>query len=474
MINNYLVEQIKGNFLYKPTLEQENAVKIIAGFLFSTSPISVLLLKGYAGTGKTSLISAVVKTLEQTKQKTILLAPTGRAAKILSYYSNHQSYTIHKKIYRQDSFSNDLDNFNLNVNLLSNTIFIVDEASMISNDSLCGNCFGSGRLLEDLIKYIYNGKNCRLILIGDDAQLPPIGEYYSPALSNITLEEYGLNVTEITLTDVVRQMHESGILYNATKLRELIKQEEFYEFPKIRFSNFKEIKKINGSDLIEKISDCYGKDGNEETIVICRSNKRASIYNRGIRNSILYREDELNNGDVVMIAKNNYFWSKDCKEIDFIANGDIGIVRRVRNITEMYGLRFANVTITFPDYDNIELDTKVILDTLHSDTPSLSKEQNDKLFYSIMEDYSDITAKKEKLKRIKEDEYYNALQIKYAYAITGHKAQGGQWKNVFIDQGYMTEENLTPDYFRWLYTAITRATDMLFLVNWREEQTELS
>lgn len=472
MLNNDLSQQIKRNFSYKPTEEQEKAVKSFADFLLSPSGDSVFLLKGYAGTGKTTLTAALVRTLDQLHWKTVLLAPTGRAAKVFSSYAGHPAFTIHKKIYRQKVFSNEMDNFTANPNLYRNALFIVDEASMIANEGLSGGHFGSGRLLDDLIQYVYNGMGCRLMLVGDTAQLPPIGEEESPALSVAMLQGYGLEVTECELTEVVRQSVTSGILWNATSLRARIVEEDFFEYPQVKCKGFSDICRLPGNELIEAINDCYDHVGLDETIVICRSNKRASLYNKGIRNSILFREDELNGGDVLMIAKNNYFWGADCKELDFIANGDVAVVRRVRRVREMYGFRFADVLLAFPDYDDLEVEVKILLDTLHSDSPSLSKEENDRLFYTILEDYADLPTKRERMKKMKEDPYYNALQVKYAYAVTCHKAQGGQWKRVFLDQGYMTEEMLSPDYFRWLYTAFTRATEKLYLVNWPENQVE--
>ena len=472
MINTYLGQQIKTNFPYKPTFEQENVVKILADFLFARKSDVLFLLKGYAGTGKTSLIGALVKTLDQLEQKCVLLAPTGRAAKVFAHYAGHPAFTIHKKIYRQRSFSNELDNFSMNDNLHQHTLFIVDEASMIANDGLSGSMFGSGRLLDDLIQYVYSGQGCRLMLIGDTAQLPPVGEEESPALSAEALKGYGLEVYEGMLTEVVRQLQDSGILWNATELRRCIVEEDFYTLPPIRVEGFPDIKVIPGNELIEAITDSYDQVGMDETIVVCRSNKRANIYNKGIRNTILYREEELETGDLLMVAKNNYFWSEGCKEIDFIANGDIAVVRRVRREREMYGFRFADVVLRFPDYNDMELEVKLLLDTLHTETPALPKEMNDKLFYSVLEDYADITVKRERMKKMKADPHYNALQVKYAYAVTCHKAQGGQWKRVFLDQGYMTEDMLSPDYFRWLYTAFTRATETLYLVNWPKEQTE--
>lgn len=472
MLNNDLSQQIKRNFFYKPTGEQEITIESFVNFLFSPKTDAIFLLKGYAGTGKTTLISALVKTLDQLKQKCVLLAPTGRAAKVFSHYAGHQAYTIHRKIYRQRTFSNELDNFVMNANLHQHTLFIVDEASMIANEGLSGGMFGTGRLLDDLIHYVYAGQGCRLMLIGDTAQLPPVGEEESPALSASMLEGYGLEVTEHCLTQVVRQEQDSGILYNATSLRQYIAEEEYFSLPRIKADGFPDIRIISGGELIDTINECYDKAGMDETMIICRSNKRANLYNKGIRNTILYREDELNTGDLLMVAKNNYYWGADCKEMDFIANGDIAVVRRVRRTHEMYGFRFADVTLCFPDYNDLELDVKILLDTLHSDAPALTREESNRLFQAVQEDYGDITVKRERMKKIKEDTWYNALQVKYAYAVTCHKAQGGQWQRVFVDQGYMTEEMLTPDYYRWLYTAFTRATEVLYLVNWPEEQTE--
>lgn len=472
MLNNDLSQQIKRNFFYKPTGEQEITIESFVNFLFSPKTDAIFLLKGYAGTGKTTLISALVNTLDQLKQKCVLLAPTGRAAKVFSHYAGHPAYTIHRKIYRQRTFSNELDNFVMNANLHQHTLFIVDEASMIANEGLSGGMFGTGRLLDDLIHYVYAGQGCRLMLIGDTAQLPPIGEEESPALSASMLEGYGLEVTEHCLTQVVRQEQDSGILYNATSLRQYIAEEEYFSLPRIKADGFPDIRIISGGELIDTINECYDKAGMDETMIICRSNKRANLYNKGIRNTILYREDELNTGDLLMVAKNNYYWGADCKEMDFIANGDIAVVRRVRRTHEMYGFRFADVTLCFPDYNDLELDVKILLDTLHSDAPALTREESDRLFQAVQEDYGDITVKRERMKKIKKDTWYNALQVKYAYAVTCHKAQGGQWQRVFVDQGYMTEEMLTPDYYRWLYTAFTRATEVLYLVNWPEEQTE--
>jgi len=471
MINNYLTQQIKENFPYKPTIEQENVINSLSGFLLNRSSDTAYILRGYAGTGKTSLIGALVKTMDKLGQKVMLLAPTGRAAKVFSAYAGHSAFTIHKKIYRQRSFSNDTDNFTINENLNTHTLFIVDEASMISNDGISGTMFGTGRLLDDLVQFVYSGTGCRLLLMGDTAQLPPVGEPEGPALSAEAIKGYGLHVEESTLTQVVRQEGDSGILWNATQLRQLITQDDpFASLPKVKLTGFKDVKSVPGAELIDTINECYERDGMEESIIICRSNKRANMYNNGIRNSILDKEEELSSGDILMIAKNNYFWTEKIKEIDFIANGDIAVVRRVRRTKELFGFRFAEVLLTLPDYDDFELEVNLLLDTLHSDSPALPKADNDRLFYSVLEDYADISNKRDRMKKMKADPFYNALQVKYAYAITCHKAQGGQWKNVFIDQGYMKDEYLTPDYLRWLYTAFTRATGHLYLVNYPQEQ----
>jgi exodeoxyribonuclease-5 len=453
------------------------------------------LLKGYAGTGKTSLISALVKTLLQLKQPVMLLAPTGRAAKVFSSYANAPAYTIHKRIYRQKSIV-DMDNFQTNINLHMHTLFIVDEASMISNEGLSGSMFGTGRLLDDLMQYVYSCEGCRLILVGDTAQLPPVGEEESPALSRYVLEGYNVDVTEVHLTEVVRQEQESGILWNATHLRQLMQDELYYDFPRLR-TDFPDVCVMPGDELIEALEDSYHRCGMDQTIVVTRSNKRANIFNNGIRARILDYEEELSGNDLVMVAKNNYFWTEQsgnaqCSKpndqnpmvngqwsmvnvqcsMPFIANGDVAVVRRFRNERQLYGFRFADATLRFPDYDNIELDVTVLLDTLQSEAPALTRQQQEQLFNAVWEDYPEIRDKRERMKRLRQDPYYNALQIKYAYAVTCHKAQGGQWQHVYIDQGYITEDMLSPDYFRWLYTALTRATEKVFLVNWPKEQME--
>lgn len=473
MINSYLSSQIRQNFPYNPTKDQLFALNALSDFLLSTDTNTLFLMKGYAGTGKTSLVGVLVKTMADLQQKSILLAPTGRAAKVFSNYAGQKAFTIHKKIYRQKAFSNEPTGFLPTDNLHKDTIFIVDEASMIANDGVDSFIFGTGRLLDDLIQYVYSGENCRLILMGDVAQLPPVSQTESPALNPDILKGYNLNVTEIALTQVVRQEGDSGILFNATRLRDALRNNEVEIFPKLKLKGFSDFRKIGGEDLIEEISAAYSRDGIEDTIIITRSNKRATIYNNGIRNRILYREEELSSGDRLMVAKNNYFWTTGCKEMDFIANGEIIQVLRVRRTTEMYGFRFADVSVRFQDYD-LEMDVKILLDTLQTDSPALPKELNDKLFYTILEDYSDIPTKAGKMKKMKVDPYYNVLQVKYAYAVTCHKAQGGQWMNVFLDIGYITEEMLGEDFYRWLYTAITRATHRLYLINLPDEFEDFS
>lgn len=468
MINSLLNTQILHNFPYKPTNDQFLLVRAFVDFLFLREDDSVLLIRGYAGTGKSSVVGALVKTLTQLEQKTVLLAPTGRAAKVFSGYTDRKAFTIHKKIYRQKAFSPEFSGFTPVDNLHKDTLFIVDEASMIANQSIDTSGFGNGRLLEDLIQYVYSGENCRLVLMGDEAQLPPVMLTESPALNPDVLSGYHLNVRQVMLTQVVRQNQESGIFFNATSLRESLRRQTVDIFPKLCLERFADFRGIDGSQLIEEIATAYSRDGTEETMVIVRSNKQANMYNNGIRNRILYREEELSAGDRLLVAKNNYFWTGDDKDMDFIANGDIVEVLRVRKTTEMYGFRFADVTVCFQDYE-METDIKILLDTLQSETSALSQEQNDRLFHTVLEDYSDVPGKAGKMKKMKSDPYYNVVQVKYAYAVTCHKAQGGQWRNVFVDIGYMTEERLGEDFYRWLYTAITRATEKLWMINLPEE-----
>jgi tRNA A37 threonylcarbamoyladenosine biosynthesis protein TsaE len=465
----YRIIQVLG---LSPTPEQAQALDVFTQFMTDRDDQVVMILRGSAGTGKTTLAGAIVKAMAALKQKLILLAPTGRAAKVFSLNAGHAAYTIHRRIYRQKS-AGDLSAFNLNVNLNRDTLFIVDEASMIANLGLGEIAFGSGCLLDDLMQFVYNGQNCRLLLIGDRAQLPPVGEEESPALSAHVLRGYGMRVYETDLNQVLRQSEDSGILWNATMIRNLWRGEAgMVRLPKICFHGFTDIQVVMGNELVDNLSSSYYHAGMDETIVITRSNKRANIYNQGIRNMVLDRDEELCRGDLLMIVKNNYFWTEGAKEIPFLANGDRAVVQRVRNVHELYGFRFAEVTMTLPDYDDYELTATVCLDTLTTEAPALTHEQQEQLFNAVMEDYADFTVKTERIKKLKSDRYYNALQIKFSYAVTCHKAQGGQWAHVYLDQGYMTDDMLTPDYIHWLYTAFTRATEKLYLVNWPAAQKQ--
>lgn len=473
MIQDELKYRIVQALGLPPTPEQGQALDVFTQFMTDRSDQVVMILRGSAGTGKTTLAGAIVKAMAALKQKLILLAPTGRAAKVFSLYAGHAAYTIHRRIYRQKS-AGDLSSFNLNDNLNRDTLFVVDEASMIANLGLGESAFGSGCLLDDLMQFVYNGQNCRLLLIGDRAQLPPVGETESPALSAQVLRGYGMQVYETDLNQVLRQSEDSGILWNATMIREAWREErgERIVLPRIRFQGFADIQVVTGDELIETLSSSYYHVGMDETIVITRSNKRANIYNQGIRNMVLDRDEELCRGDLLMIVKNNYFWTEGTKEIPFLANGDRAVVQRVRHVHELYGFRFAEVTMTLPDYDDYELTATVCLDTLTTEAPALTREQQEQLFDAVMSDYADIPQKTERIKKLKGDRYYNALQVKFSYAVTCHKAQGGQWAHVYLDQGYMTDDMLTPDYIHWLYTAFTRVTEKLYLVNWPSTQKQ--
>ena len=470
--NAMLHERILNTFGYEPTAEQKQAVEVFCQFIADRSQRPCMLMRGSAGTGKTSLASAFVRTLTELGLRMMLLAPTGRAAKVFALNSGHPAFTIHRKIYRQKAFTGQMNGFNLNDNLAQDTIFMVDEASMISNNNYGEAAFGSGRLLDDLVSFVYSGRGCRLMLIGDMAQLPPVGEEESPALSHDFLEGYGLNVYLSDLNEVLRQSQDSGILYNATVIRHMVMGMGDVALPKVRFQGFADILMVPGDELIESLASSYSRVGLDETTVITRSNKRANIYNQGIRNMVLGREEELCSGDILMVVKNNYYWTEQEKSnMAFIANGDRAIVGRARAFRQLYGFHFADVTLRFPDYDDHEQTITVVLDSLRSEAPAMTAEQQEQLFQGVMSDYEEIPAKADRLKKVKEDVYFNALQVKYAYAVTCHKAQGGQWQHVYLDQGYMTDDMLTPDYIHWLYTAFTRATEKLFLVNWPKNQT---
>ena len=470
MIQDELIYQILQDFGFEPTHDQRNALQTFAQFMTDRRDNAVMILRGSAGTGKTSLAGAIVRAVTRLRIKVSLLAPTGRAAKVFSLNAGLIASTIHRKIYREKTFNGTDGQFQLNNNMFRNMLFMVDEASMIST-SQNNTMFGSGCLLDDLVQYIYNsGGNCRLLLIGDKAQLPPVGEQESPALRFDVLQGYGLYVYECDLNEVLRQSQHSGILWNATTIRQMISRNTATQLPKIRLEGFADISIVSGDELIESIASSYTTVGTDETMVITRSNKRANIFNQGIRNTILGCEDELTTGDLVMVVKNKYLEKDRSTDLSFIANGDHAVVRRVRNIRELYGFRFADVSLEFPDYNKTELDTVVVLDTLVAEAPALTQEQNTKLFQSVMEDYTDIPRKADRMKQLREDQYFNAMQIKFGYAVTCHKAQGGQWAHIYLDQGYMTDEMLTTDYIHWLYTAFTRATEHLYLVNWNKKQ----
>jgi len=452
---------------HEPTKGQVLFHTSLPDFLLGENQDEVLVLKGYAGTGKTTSIKAMVKTLEDLKIRSVLMAPTGRAAKVMKAISGSPAYTIHKKIYRQKSSKDGLGVFVLDRNLYKNTFFIVDEASMIANEAMEVSIFGSGRLLDDLLYYVYSGINCKLILVGDTAQLPPVGKDLSPALNIPEIQAQGFKTQEYYFNEVVRQSSESGILFNATLLREKLKEK--LPGPVVfRMKGFEDIQYLPGSMLLDELSSCYDSSGIEETMVVVRSNKQANRYNSCIRRQILWKEERISIGDLLMVGKNNYFYSDENEQFDFIANGDIVEILKINGYEERYEHRFADVRIRLIDYDDMELDVKLFLDTLDLETASLSSEAHKNLFFSVAEDYASIKAKRKRYEEVRNDQFFNALQVKFAYAITCHKAQGGQWKNVFIDHGYFVDDMYNREYLRWLYTAFTRATQKLYLVNFNK------
>jgi len=467
VIKTQVIKEIVERLGFAPTVGQLEAINALSEFTVQPTGNDCMLLTGYAGTGKTSLIAAYVKALDKFGINYQLLAPTGRAAKVLAEYSGCNAYTIHKIIYRQQSSTDGFGRFTLNFNKSKNTIFIIDEASMISNQSFDDSAFGSGKLLSDLIEYVRTGKGCKLMLVGDTAQLPPVGLDISPALNPAELESFGLNVRFAQLTEVIRQQFDSGILQNATWLRELVDSSKNV-FPKFS-TEYPDVKRISGGELLEYLSDEYSRNGREGNIVICYSNKRANRYNQGIRSKILFHEEELSTGDYLMVARNNYYWVNDRPNIGFIANGEIVKVKRIGKRTELYGFRFADVTFELLDYNCEEFDAKLILDSLYMDGPSLGSESMKMLYQEVMADYMHLKTKKARSKQIQNDPYFNAIQAKFAYAVTCHKAQGGQWPTVFIDQGFFNDDMLTREYLRWLYTAFTRATQKVYLVNFDEK-----
>ena len=490
MIEDIFSGEIRRAFGFTPTAEQSAAIEEFSRFAACRDGQSLMILTGSAGTGKTSLAGAIVRAMQNMKQRVVLMAPTGRAAKVFSLNAGSEAFTIHRRIYRQKTYTGEDTGFSLNYNKHQHTLFIVDEASMIPSGTSSQSIFGSGHLLDDLMQYVYGGQHCRLMLIGDKAQLPPVGEEESPALSPQVMEHYGVRVFHADLNEVLRQSAESGILWNATMIRQMITHDEMTQLPRIVFNCFADILRVPGDELIEQLSSSYSHVGIDETMVVVRSNKRANIYNNGIRAMVLGREEPLTSGDLLMVVKNNYYWIQEKKqeeriirtetegeegkeeELSFLANGDRMKVQRVRNQQELYGFTFADATLVFPDYDDYEVEATILLDTLQSEAPALTHEQGEQLFNAVMEDYADVPLKSERLKKLRSDRFFNALQIKYAYAVTCHKAQGGQWAHVYVDQGYMTDDMLTPEYIHWLYTAFTRATEQLYLVNWPKTQIQ--
>lgn len=462
-------DHIQQAFPHEPTPQQTELFNMLHIFLQKDNGDECFILKGYAGTGKTTIVGALVKALKHYNYKSVLLAPTGRAAKVITNYSGRKAFTIHKRIYRKKSALNVDESFSIADNLASNTLFIVDEASMVS-DQLSGN--NRDTLLNDLVKYVYNKKNCKLLLVGDTAQLPPVGSDESPALdAKLMKSEFFLDVFSYEMTDVLRQQKDSGILFNVTRIRDMIRKGK-EAMPQIITKGYKDVFRMTGERLEEGLEYAYNKYGNENTLIICRSNKNANLYNKQIRARLLWREEELTGGDQIMIVKNNYFWLQQQEEssTSFIANGDIAKIRKVRKIEEIYGFRFADVQIEFIDYaEDPVLDCKILLDTLYSESPALSPTDQKRFYLEVMKDYDHIANKRAKHQELKLNPYYNALQIKFAYAITCHKAQGGQWGAVFVDQGYLTDDMVNLDFLRWFYTACTRATNELFLVNFSDK-----
>ena len=474
--SDFLYTSFLSHFQHKPTTCQDELLRKVSEFI-STDDSDILVVNGYAGTGKTTAISSVIASLKEFKTKCVLLAPTGRAAKVLSSYAGQSAFTIHKHIYRQKSVGGDgFGQFSLAPNKDKETLFIVDEVSLIGIDAgqqQSTSSFGSGNLLEDMVSFVRSGVDCKVIMIGDSAQLPPVGLDASPALLKDYMAMMG-GVEFAELSTVVRQQKESGILYNATLIRQLIGEMDYGPGVMdicdlgLEMEPFDDVERVTGGELIEKISDAYASYGEDETIILCRSNKRAIKYNLGIRSTVQFKEERLVRDDKLMIVKNCYQFLEGVEGLDYIANGDIAKLEKISRFEERYGLHFAEARISFPDYDDQEIVAKVILDTLESESASLTYEQSNALYQGVNEDYAHLTTKKKRYEAVREDKYYNALQLKYANAITCHKSQGGQWKCVFIDNPFWQEE-LTVDDLKWLYTAMTRATEKVYLVNFKDE-----
>ncbi len=472
MVENTIVHALQRVFPYEPTQDQLRLFRELAAFITSIEPNSIFLLKGYAGTGKTSVVSSLVSILPQINSDTVLLAPTGRAAKVLATYAGKKAYTIHKKIYRLQTGSDGTMQVVLQQNKHKDTFFIVDEASMIAWGTAAnqGSLFGGANLLEDLLRYIYNQNNCRLILVGDTAQLPPVHSNESPALNKSFLKRrFNFLILEHELKEVVRQARNSGILFNATKIREMLAKDK-NGFPGFKLKGFDDMIRVQGQDAADEVNDAYISSGKEEALTICRSNKRANMFNQHIRQRVLFMEDEINAGELLMVVRNNYFWLPEQSEAGFIANGDILELKRILRSEELYGFRFADVSARMIDYpDEPDLEVKLLLNTLETEGPALPQKDANALFEAVAEDYQHIPNKRTRMAHIRNNPYLNALQVKYAYAMTCHKAQGGQWKHVFVEMGYLPEKTPDTEYLRWLYTALTRSTTKVFLMNFVEE-----
>ena len=473
MSSTHIATQIYTKICFETTPGQKKIIEKLSVYLADDDFSKIFVLNGYAGTGKTTLIAALVGALKELEIKSVLLAPTGRAAKVLARYAGEKAHTIHKRIYRQRTNADYESKFSLNINPERGAVFIVDEASMLSDHTSAGALFGSGSLLRDLIEYVRSGRGCRLILVGDSAQLPPVGSDFSPALDPATMGAYG-EVVYGTMDEVVRQEAQSGILFNATLVRCMLEQ-GICEIPRLRM-DFPDIEALGGGEFLEKLQDCYAQYGRDETIVITRSNRRANRYNEGIRRNVLCAEEEIESGDMLMVVKNNYYYPEHTENcpMNFIANGDIARLKRLRRFEEFYGFRFATAVLEFPDYDDAELECKILLDTIASESPSLTREESTRLFYEVEKDYLEIRSKLKRFREIRENPHFNAVQVKFSYAVTCHKAQGGQWRAVFVDRCLFGDEPMTHDLLRWLYTALTRATDKLYLVNFDDAFYEQS
>ncbi|MBC3759084.1 AAA family ATPase [Hyunsoonleella sp. SJ7] len=470
MTSSEFYSLIKQDFAFQPTLKQDIVLQQLSEFIFSKAANSLYVLKGYAGTGKTTIVSTIVTNMWKAKMSAILLAPTGRAAKVIANYSKKEAFTIHKKIYFPKKSSGGGVKFILQPNKHKNTVFIVDEASMIPDTPGDSKLFENGSLLDDLMQYVYSGHRCKLLLIGDTAQLPPVKLDISPALDENKLAlNYNKEVRRMELDEVVRQEQDSGILANATGLREALSN-EFLDGFRFEIQGFKDIVRlVDGYEIMDAINDAYGNLGYEETAIIVRSNKRANMYNQQIRSRILFNENELSAGDYLMVVKNNYFWIKPTTEAGFIANGDIVEVLEIFRIEELYGFRFAEVKIRMVDYPRMRpFETVLLLDTIHAETPSLSYDDSNRLYQEVMKDFENETSNYKKFLKVKNNKHFNALQVKFSYAITCHKSQGGQWHTVFVEQPYLPN-GIDSDYLRWLYTAVTRATEKLYLIGFKDD-----